>query len=130
MLNNKEKINFKPIIVCTALQIAVTLIMVALFALIMNFAEIDYKYSPVCATVSVAVGAFVSAYYLASKKGNKGYFYGMLIGFVTFLIVTLVGIVLNNGALGLNTLFHFIIFVLSAVIGGVLGVNKKPKKYI
>ena len=130
MPNKKEISDFKPIIICIALQIAITLVMVALLALIMNFAEIDYKYSPVCATVSVAVGVFADAFCLSSKKGSKGLFHGLIIGFSTFVLVTLVGLILNNGAIGINTLFHLIIFVLSGLIGGVLGVNKKPKSFI
>ena len=35
---------------------------------------------------------------------------------------------LNKSAVTINTLFHFVIIVMSSVVGGILGVNKKKTK--
>ena len=126
----REKMKILPIIITVLLQIAVTLVFVAIFSLAINLANIDYKYSPVFGSVSAALGAFVSSYFLSSKKKSKGYLLGALVGGITFIIVTLVGMIINDGGITINTLFHFIIIMLSAITGGVLGVNKKGKKYI
>ncbi len=130
MLENKSFLKWKPMVICGLFTILVTGVFICIFALVINFADIDLKYSPVFASISVALGVLTGSYYLSSKKGNKGFLTGLCIGGIAFIIITLVGLIINQGGIGINTLFHLIITVLSGIIGGVLGVNKRPKKYI
>lgn len=126
----KEKTKITVYLITALIQIGVVLLSISIFALIMNLAEIDYKYSPVFGTISMSLGALAGAFYLAKAKGNKGYLTGLIIGGITFLIVTLIGMIINDGGITLNTLFHFIIIMLASVTGGIMGVNKNRKKYI
>ncbi len=127
---DKEKFRPIPIFIGVLLEIAVTLLFVSIFALIMKIGEIDYKYSPVLGSIAIALGSFANSLYLSKIIGSRGYLIGFAVGLITFIIITLVGLAMNDGGLTLNTLFHFIIFTLSAVTGGVIGVNKTGKKYI
>lgn len=126
----KEKTKIKSYLVTGLIQIAVILLSISVFALIMNFADIDYKYSPVFGSVTMGLSALAGSFYLAKTKGNKGYLTGLIIGGVTFLIVTLVGMIINDGGISINTLFHLVIIMLAAITGGIMGVNKNIKKYI
>lgn len=126
----KEKTKIKSYLVTGLIQIAVILLSISVFALIMNFADIDYKYSPVFGSVTMGLSALAGSFYLAKTKGNKGYLIGLIIGGVTFLIVTLVGMIINDGGISINTLFHLVIIMLAAITGGIMGVNKNTKKYI
>ena len=127
-INKKQ--NLILIISAVIMQILVTAIFIAVFAAVMYALETDYKYSPVFGSISVGAGAFFGAFYLSRRKKSKGYVYGLIIGAVTFCIVTVIGLIINQGTLTVNTLFHFIIIMLSALIGGITGVNKGPQKYI
>lgn len=127
---DKENFNWKPIVITVLIQIAVTAALVALFAVIINLTDTDYKYAPVLASVAVALGSMISSYYMATKKKNRGYIIGGMIGASTFGIITIVGLILNDGGMTVNTLFHLIIIMLSSIIGGIAGVNKKGKKYV
>ena len=126
----KEKIKILPTIISVLLQMAVTLILVAVFALIINLTDIDYKYAPVFGSVALGLGSLAGAMRHSAKKKSKGYLIGLAFGGATFLIVTLIGLILNGGGLTSNTLFHFIIIMLSSLSGGILGVNMGGKKYI
>ena len=126
----KEKIKILPTIISVLLQMAVTLILVAVFALIINLTDIDYKYAPVFGSVAVGFGSLAGAMRHSAKKKSKGYLIGLAFGGATLLIVTLIGLILNGGGLTSNTLFHFIIIMLSSLSGGILGVNMGGKKYI
>lgn len=128
-MDNKRK-NYINILTALILQVIVTFLGVSLFSIIMNLADVDYKYSPVFGSVVVALGAFASAYFLSRIKKSKGYVIGGAVGLITFLIVTLVGLIMNDGGMTVNTLFHLIIIMLSSLTGGILGVNKKTKKYV
>ena len=117
-------------LITLAIQTIIILFTISIFSIVINLAEIDYKYSPIFASVSAGLSALVGAFYLAKRKGNKGYLTGIIIGGITFLIITLIGMLLNDGGITLNTLFHFIIIQLASITGGIMGVNKNSKKYI
>ncbi|MDD6478635.1 MAG: TIGR04086 family membrane protein [Oscillospiraceae bacterium] len=111
--------------------IVVTLLAMLIFAAIMLWFGISQKYAVALATVSVAIGSFAAAFYAARKINVKGYKIGFLAGVVTFIIITAVSLIISKNGVTYNTLFHFIIIMISSLIGGILGVNfQKDKKYI
>ena len=100
------------------------------FAAILLFFNLDRAYAAPFATISVAVGSFVASRITAKKIGDRGYLVGIIIGLTVFCVITALSLILGN-SLSINTLFHFVIIVLSSMVGGILGVNAgKSKKYI
>lgn len=125
--NNKYKI----LIISAVIGLLSSAVFVFLFAALMYFFGLDKAYSVIMATASVAAGCFASAFYAAYSVKEKGLLIGALVGAVAFIAVLLISFVIDKGSVSINTLFHFIIFMLSALSGGVLGVNKAVnKKYI
>lgn len=127
---NSNKILTKLVLKSSLLQIVSSLILISIFSLIMYFLELDKSLSVIFATLSIAISSFLTSLFASKEIGNKGYFTGFIVGIITFILITLVSFIVDKGAVSLNTLFHFIIILLSSMIGGILGVNKKPKKYI
>lgn len=114
-----------------AIGIAVSVLFMLIFSAVLLFFNLDRSYSKPFATISVSVGTFAASYYTAKKIGDKGYLTGLIIGIAVFVIITAVSMIINRSGFTLNTLFHFIIIILSALTGGILGVNRdKSKKYI
>jgi len=112
------------------LGVLVCLVMMLIFSAVLLFLNIDRAYATPFATVSVAIGCFIAARHTAKKIGDKGYLVGLIIGSVVFTAITALSLILGNG-LSINTLFHFIIMMLSSLVGGITGVNNnKHKKYI
>ncbi|MBR4073751.1 MAG: TIGR04086 family membrane protein [Clostridia bacterium] len=111
--------------------IIVTFVFMLLFSALMLYAGIERSFAVPFATVSIAAGTFLAAFYSARKIGEKGYLVGLITGISVFLAVTLVSLIISQGSVTYNTLFHFIIIILSSVTGGIFGINfKKSKKYI
>lgn len=110
--------------------LVVTAAFVVLFSLLMLVLDLNYRFAAPFATVSVAAGSFIAAYITSKSIGSKGYLVGAAVGIIVFLIVTVVALIVNKSGVTNNTLFHFIIITLSSVLGGIMGVNKKGKKYI
>ncbi len=120
----------KIIIKGAVLGIGSLVVMMLIFALIMLLGA-DRAYASAFASISLAVGTFVAAFYTAFKIGNKGYLIGLIAGAAVFAVITAVSLIVCGGGLSLNTLFHFIIVMLSSLAGGVAGVNRNSsKKYI
>lgn len=126
-----SKFNYPLIIKTAILNIFVTALFIFIFSVIMYFVQAGYEYSTVLATVALGVGALVSSFYAAKKTKKRGFLIGLIVGGAVFLIVTLVSLFVDKGSVTLNTLFHFIIIMLSALIGGISGVNQSAKqKYV
>lgn len=126
-----SSVNFTLIITTALLEMVVTGVVMLLFSAIMYFGDISFEYASLFATLSVAVGLFIASYYAAYKRRDKGMLTGFICGIVTFMFIMVLSLIIDDGGITYNTLFHLIIFLLSSLIGGVLGVNKAVnKKYI
>lgn len=108
-----------------------TIISMLVFSAAIYFLNLDRAYSVPLGTVSLALGSFFAAYFVARKSESKGYLTGTIVGLISFALVTVISLIVNKTGLTVNTLFHLIIIVLSSAIGGIIGVNKgKNKKLI
>ena len=127
----KDNINKKSAYIMGAvLGVVATLISMLAFAALLLVFSIDLAFSAPFATISLAVGSFIAIRYTAKKIGDKGYLIGIIIGAVIFVLITALSLVFGN-RLSLNTFFHFVIIMLSSIVGGIMGVNKdKHKKFI
>lgn len=115
----------------TIIGVVLTLVAMVLFAAVMLIFNLDRNLSVPFSTVSLAIGCFVAAMYTSKSVGEKGYLVGCIIGIVVFVLVTVLSLIITGDGFSYNTLFHFIIILLSSVSGGILGVNKTKKtKYI
>lgn len=103
---------------------------ILLFAALIFFTEIGERLAPLFATLSVATGIFVSSYFIAKQTAKKGFLIGAIVGFTVFILTAIISFIVDDGAVTSNTLFHLVIFILSGLIGGIIGVNKPKKKYL
>lgn len=130
-LAKNNSLNYMSLIKAAILLVVSTVAFVLVFAVVMYLIEGGYEYSSLFATVSAAAGTLIGALYLGNAIGSKGILIGLGTGGAVFVILTVISLILDNGAVGLNVLFRFIILMLSALIGAIIGVNRKAnKKYI
>ncbi len=109
-------------------EIIIAAAFVGLFSFLMYFADLDSSYASLLGTLSVAFSILITAFAVAMKIGKKGFLLGFIIGISNFVLIFLISLIINGGGITYNTLFHLIIFVLSGLIGGILGVNKTANK--
>ncbi len=127
----KSDFKYKVVIISIAVGLAVTAFCVLLASIVMYFTEMNSDYATVLATACVGAGCFAAAFYAAVSVKSKGFLIGLIVGFSAFAAITLISFTVCKGNIGINTLFHFIIFTLASLIGGITGVNKSVnKKYI
>ena len=129
--SKKDTVNKKSAyLVGAILGVLGTFAAMLIFAAVLLFFNIDRAYATPFATISLAVGSFIASRYTAKKIGDKGYLIGIIIGAVLFVFITALSLIVGN-SLSLNTFFHFVIIMLSSIVGGIMGVNKdKHKKFI
>lgn len=131
IIKKEASLNKKTYIFAVVLGVAITLVFMLLFAVLIYFMGLDRAYSTPFATISVAAGSFSAAFYIAKKRGDRGYLVGIVTGVLVFAVITVLSLIINRSGFNTNTIFHLIIILLSSTVGGILGVNKgKNKKYI
>ncbi len=122
--NNLYKLITKAVI----FELIIAAAFICLFSFFMYFADLDSSYAPLLGTLSVAFSILITAYLQASKIKKKGFLIGFIIGIVNFILIFLISLIINGSGITYNTLFHLVIFLLSGLIGGILGVNKTTNK--
>ena len=109
--------------------VVVSFLFMLLFAIIIASADLTDGFIAPATSLASALGG-LSAGFTASKiLKSGGIINGLITGGILFAIVIIVSLFLDRGGLTANTLFNFLIIMISALIGGVLGIGKN-KKYI
>lgn len=128
---SSKKIDYFTVIKAFLIEVIVSFLLIVVFAVVMFLIEGGYEFSNLFATVSLAGGTLAAAFYLGKVLCSKGILIGASVGGITFLIISLLSLILDNGAVGMNLFLRFVIIMLSGLIGGIMGVNKKAnQKYI
>ncbi len=130
-MSEGKKINLSLIIKTVIIWVVASLIAVLIFANAMYFLESGYEFSPLFATISVAIGCFFASLFAGNKLGKNGILIGVSIGGITFLLITLITLLVNSGAVSVHILLRLVILILASLIGSIIGVNRKAEqKYI
>ena len=104
---------------------------ILLFAILVYFLNLPMVYMPLFSNISLGLATFFAAYFIAYKQKSKGFLTGLILALVTFALVSIISLIIDEGSVSLNSLLKFVILALSGVIGGIMGVNKTSKqKYI
>lgn len=80
------------------------------------------------AIITVAAGGFAGGYGAARAFRKKGLLIGGVVGVILALILTVAGVLFTQQAPAMQSLSKFAILMVSAMIGGILGVNAKSKR--
>ncbi len=117
-------------LITVVLGFVITFIFMLLFAVLGTALDLADSFATPFASVAVALGALFSAFFASKKLKRGGLVNGLICGGAIFLISAAISLGVDAGSLTLNTLFNFVIIMLSALIGGVWGVNQPTKKII
>lgn len=110
--------------------IVVTLLSMLLMAVLSAAVGLGEATASPLASVCAAAGSLCAAFLCSKKIGSGGLLNGLICGAVMFLIVLLISLAVDRSGVTLMTLFHFVIILLAALIGGILGVNSGNKRKI
>lgn len=115
-----NKKGFISILSGTIVAIAVTLILILLFAVIIRFTNLSENFIfPVNQVIKV-ISIFVGMLILLNKYKAKGFPKGLLLGFLYFILSYIIFSILQGKfTIGLNNLYDLI---LTALMGGIIGI--------
>ncbi len=126
-INKEQENNLKKLIISLFAAISITLLSLFFVAIIMHFAEIGSEYSSPLSAIGLAVGCFFGGFIYSKLCGKKGLICGVTVSSILFGIITLISLSISLKSIGILTLIHLIVMLISGSMGGILGVNMNKK---
>ena len=83
---------------------------------------------PLASILTVSLSSFMGGYTVAKMLRKKGMILGAVMGVILSLILTLLAVIFTKQLPDAQSITKFAVLIVSAIIGGVLGVNTKQKR--
>lgn len=80
------------------------------------------------AIISSCISAFLAGFLASRILKARGIVVGALSALLLFIIVLLTGTIISSDSINLDTLMRFAAMLLSGSFGGILGVNRRPRR--
>ena len=106
----------------------ISVLSLMLAAGLMLAGDMPEETSSVISAICLGVGSLFAGFLSAKKIKSGGIINGLICGVVIYLIVLFISLFLSEKGFSLITLFHLAITLLTAAIGGVLGVSAASKR--
>lgn len=106
---------------------AACLLLLLLMSIIMGLQDIPQSAVTLISTLVFVVGGFVAGYVCARLSHERGMLLGLCCGTCLFFIVSLANLAVDGSGFGMIALTKLIAVLLSAALGGIVGVNKRKK---
>lgn len=105
-----------------------TIICILLCSLIISNIDLPMFVSNILILLAVAVGGLVGGYSNGRMIHQKGILVGGVCGLTLIIVMFLIKVIFFNPVPTFLTFIKFFVLLLFAVIGGIIGVNKKTKR--
>ena len=119
----------KPVLMSVALGAALCIAVLLLLSFILSSAiSVPQSLINPMAVFSISAGALAAGFLCAKFIRRSGLAYGALCGAVFSLVVMLASFGVSDNGFGITALFKIAFMMLSAMLGGVLGVNTRIRR--
>ncbi len=128
---NFSKYNLlKPLIVGLIVSVVFSLIFMLVFALAATSLDVNENTILIFSIISMSLGVFTGGLASAKILKQKGFLVGAINGVVFFFLITFISFAVSQAPVSAVSLIKLITFVLSSVLGGIIGVNTTKKRKI
>lgn len=106
-----------------------TMVVFLVSAVLLSYTSLPEDAIPVISTAVKLIGAVISGFIPARRSGNRGIITGAVSGFLYILIIFITAsLTTQESVFGMNLLTTALLCVLSGALGGIFGVNLRPKE--
>ena len=113
----------KPVLIGVAAGAVGCLVLLLVFAAILAAQDIPQAAVTPMAVAAAAIGAFVGGFVAARIAKTRGILFGALCGLILYLLVMASGFAVLRDIRGTYAVVKLALMVVSAAVGGILGVN-------
>lgn len=106
-----------------------TVVVFLVSAILLSYTSLPEDAIPVISTATKLIGALVAGFVPAKRSGNRGIITGAVSGLLYILIIVITAaLTTQEQFFGMNVLTTALLCVLSGALGGIFGVNLRPKQ--
>ena len=106
-----------------------TVVVFLVSAILLSYTSLPEDAIPVISTATKLIGACVSGFVPTRRSGNRGIITGAVSGLLYILIIVITAaLTTQEQFFGMNVLITALLCVLSGALGGIFGVNLRPKQ--
>lgn len=127
---NESKINqyLKPLIWGVLSSTVVITLLFVLAAAVISSSNIPSFSISIIVTLIAGIGSFIGAFISAKIFGKKGFWIGLFLGLILCFIIFMSTLFIADVQNSISFWVRYIIIIISALLGGMFGVNSKSKK--
>ncbi|MCL2578815.1 MAG: TIGR04086 family membrane protein [Oscillospiraceae bacterium] len=118
----------RPILISVVFGIMVCIGVLMLLSFVLSVRSVPHSLINPLAVFAISVGALTAGFCCAKLLRQGGLAYGALCGGVFSLVIMLASFGISDNGFGLTALFKITFMMLSAMLGGVFGVNMRRKR--
>ncbi len=111
--------------VCTLIMLGFIVITSFIFSSLYYFNIISSSISSFMDIIIPSISFLVSGIYMGKKVLSKGWLEGLKIGLILLFVFILISILLFNYTYDFKNLLYYIILLISSMLGGMIGINRK-----
>lgn len=89
-----------------------------------HFSLFSYKVVSIISYVFIVILFFITGFKLGNRSISKGYLSGLIMGLSNVLLMVLLGIIFRSIP-SITSIIYYSTLILSSVIGGMFGINRK-----
>ncbi len=99
-----------------------------LAAALMLASDLQEGYASPISAVAMGIGSLSAGFFASLKIKKGGIVNGTVCGAMIYAVIMFMSLFLSDGGFSLITVYHLLIVILSAAVGGILGVASASKK--
>ena len=115
----------KPILTGSIVSILSTAVLLFIFSIVMTKVDIPFSLVSPISIILLGFSTFLGSFIGAKSFGKKGFFIGLCVSLTVFLTLLLLNLSMEPQGLGSIAAVKAVTTVITGVVGGVLGVNKR-----
>lgn len=127
--NRGELKLIKTIAVSSIIGLVISIFVLFLLAILMTKIDMPPAVISVISLIGLCVGAFFAGIIAGRINRKDGLLIGLLCGVTVMAILALIGITLLNSDVSMTLVIKLCVAVASSILGSVIGVNLKRRRY-
>ena len=106
------------------LSIISTILFLLIFTLILRFTSVSEANKPLVNNIIMLLSIVFASSYAAVKIKEKGWINGAIVGFIYYLVIIIINVLLFKGISSISILTtKLLLSTMMGIIGGIIGIN-------
>ncbi len=120
-------IQWQSVALGAGIGVAATMIFMLIFAVVLASVDLWEGAPRLISSMCLGIGALLGGFVAAKRNCQKGLFVGLATGGAVFCAFALVALILGSDV-GVMFIVRLAVAIISGAVGGVLGINLRPKR--